>query len=430
MHRISLLFVSLFAVSNMSGLQAVERNVAIGTDSVSVSSTDWPWWRGLHRDGFAEPNQTPPTEWSETKNVAWVVPLPGRGHSSPTVFGDRVFLLTADEPNEVQMALCFDRSTGKQIWKTELNRGNFDFKGHKKTSQASSTIACDGKRLYAQLMNHGGVHLVCLDLDGKKIWTKRVSDFVSHQGFGASPAIYDSLVIASADNKGGGALVAYDRVSGESIWKRDRPSLPNYTSPIILNVAGRHQLVLTGCELVSSFDPMTGETLWETKGATTECVTSTVTDGTRVFSSGGYPDNHMQAIRADGTAKIEWENNVRVYVPSMLVDGDYLYSVTDAGVAICWDSDTGNQRWKARLGGTFNASTVLVGNSIFAVNQAGTTFVFKANPDEFELVAKNKLGEEVYASPVICNSQVFLRVAKFEDDQRKEYLYCIAKKEN
>lgn len=426
----SVIAAVLYMLSAPTELPSVERNVAVGTNSVSVKATDWPWWRGTHRNGFAAPNQSPPTDWSESNNIAWVTPLPGRGHSSPTVIGDRVCLLTADEENESQMVLCFDRSTGKRLWKTEVNRGNFDFKGHKKTSQASSTIACDGERFFAQIMNNGGVHLHCLDLDGNKMWVKRVANFVSHQGFGASPAIYNSLVIASADNKGGGAIAAFDRVNGELIWKRERPSLPNYTSPIILNVAGRHQLILTGCDLVSSFDPKTGETLWETKGATTECVTSAVTDGTRVFSSGGYPNNHMQAIRGDGTAKIEWENNVRVYVPSMLVDAGYLYSVTDAGVVICWDSETGNQRWKARLGGTFNASMVLVGDLIYASNQSGTTFIFKANPSRFELVAKNKLGEEVYASPVICNDQLFLRVAKFRNEKRSEFLYCIAKKEN
>ena len=133
------------------------------------------------------------------------------------------------------------------------------------------------------------MHVTAISLEGKQRWQTKIGDYIIHQGYGASPAVYQSLVIASADSHAGGVIAALDRKTGAIAWKRDRPKEPNYTSPIILNVAGRDQLFLTGCNLFSSFDPLNGKTLWEIKGATTECVTSTVTDGERVFSQRRLP---------------------------------------------------------------------------------------------------------------------------------------------
>ncbi len=218
-------------------------------------------------------------------------------------------------------------------------------------------------------------------------------------------------------------------LTGKMVWKQDRPKTPNYASPIILSVAGRDQLLLTGCDLVASFDPLTGKKLWEMAGSTTECVTSTVTDGRLIFTSGGYPKNHLAAVRADGSCKIVWENSTRVYVPSMLVRDGYLYAVLDAGTAVCWKCDTGKEVWRSRLAGTFSASPVLVGEHLFATNEAGRTFIFKATPEPFDLVAENQLGNEVFATPTICGSRIFMRVAVEGKGQRQEMLYCIGKSE-
>jgi hypothetical protein len=185
---------------------------------------------------------------------------------------------------------------------------------------------------------------------------------------------------------------------------------------------------MTGCDLVSSFNPITGEKLWEIKGATTECVTTTVTDGIHVYSSGGYPKNHVSAVRADGSGKIAWHNNVRVYVPSMIVDNGYLYGIADAGVAYCWKSDTGEEMWKGRLGGTFSASLTLADGKLYAANEAGDCFVFEASSKGFKILSKNKLGDEIFASPVICGKRLFQRTAHRSGSERQEFLYCIGKK--
>lgn len=424
------LFVAISILKPMAALRAGEgapspASDRPASDRIDVAPTDWPWWRGLNRDGIALADQKPPLHWSETQNVVWKAGIPGRGHGSATVVGDQVFLATADEELEVQSILCFDRKSGKQLWKTDLHTGGFTKNENKKSSQASVTVACDGERLFVNFQNAGAIYATALGRDGKQIWQKKISGFVSHQGFGASPAVYKSLVIFSADNKGGGAIAALDRVTGETVWRHDRPKLPNYTSPVILKAAGREQLVFTGCDLVSSFEPLSGKKLWEVTGATTECVTSTVTDGDVVITSGGYPKKHMSAMRADGSGKVVWENRTEVYVPSMLIRDGYLYAVTDAGMAMCWKSDTGKEIWKSRLGGTFSASPVMVGENIFAANEEGKTFVFKAGPESLELVAENQLGEAVFATPTICGGRIYLRVAANQDGKRQETLYCL-----
>src|SRR5262249_25562138 len=156
---------------------------------------------------------------------------------------------------------------------------------------------------YINFPNSGAVFTTALGLDGKQLWQTRICDYQIHQGYASSPAIYQSVVIVSADHKGGGIVAGLERKSGKIVWQHERPHAPNYASPIILHVAGRDQALLTGCDLVASFDPLSGEKLWESAGATTECVTSTVTDGQHVFSSGGYPRNHLAAMLADGSGK-------------------------------------------------------------------------------------------------------------------------------
>src|SRR5262249_44833369 len=208
---------------------------------------------------------------------------------------------TADHEREVQSLLCYHRQTGKRLWQTEVHRGGFEKKGNSKSSLASSTVACDGRRVFINFLHAGAIYTTALNREGKLLWQTKVTDYVLHQGFASSPAVYGPLVIVSADNKGGGVIAALDRATGKSVWKRERPKLPNYTSPIILNVAGRDQLLLTGCDLVTSLDPLTGKTLWEIQGSTTECVTSTVTDGQLIFTSGGFPPNHVSAVRNRGS---------------------------------------------------------------------------------------------------------------------------------
>lgn len=385
---------------------------------------DWPGWRGLTHDGIAAEGQNPPVKWSETENVLWKTPIAGRGHGSPTVVGERIYLATADPTRGTQSVLCLDRLTGKLVWQTEVHGGGADPGKHSNSSAASSTVACDGEQLFINFLNKGAVYTTALALDGKVLWQQKICDFVTHQGFASSPALYESLVLVSADNRGGGALAGLDRKTGKIVWTVPRPKIPNYTSPAVFHAAGHTQMVVAGCNLMTSLDPATGKKLWEVNGSTEECVGSVVTDGVRVFAGGGYPKNHTAAYAADGSGTVVWQNTARVYVPSMIVKAGHLYAVLDAGMAVCWKSDTGEELWKERLGGDFFSSPVMVGDRIYASNVGGITSVFEATPASFKLISQNQLGDEAYASPVICGGRIYLRVAK-RGDSRQEYLYCV-----
>jgi len=406
-----------------AGLSLVVAGSAAGSASVDPAS-DWPAWRGPAHNGIAASGQTPPVQWSETEAILWKAPIPGRGHGSPTVVGDRVYLATADRVKQAQSVLCLDRQTGKIVWQTEVHGSQADPGKHSNSSAASSTVACDGQRLFINFLNGGAVHTTALALDGTVLWQRKICDFLTHQGFASSPFLHESLVLVSADHKGGGVIAGLDRKTGQIVWSVLRPQHHNYTSPAIVQAAGRAQLVMAGCNLIASLDPLTGRKFWEVDGSTEECVGSVVTDGVRVFASGGYPRNHIVALAADGSGTVAWQNNARVYVPSMIVKAGYLYAVLDAGLAVCWKSDTGEEMWKERLGGDFFASPVMVDERIYASNASGRTFVFEATPKRFKILAQNQLGDEAYASPVVCGSRIYLRAAR-RGENRQEFLYCV-----
>ena len=391
----------------------------------SAKAEDWPQWRGMRHDGIADASSMPPLKFSATEKVRWSVPIPGRGHGSPIIHGRNIFLATADEKSRTQSLICIDRDTGRIIWERVVHRDGFPKKSNKKASNASSTPACDGRSVFISFLHAGAVYTTAFDLKGKQLWQTKITDYILHQGFATSPAIYQSLLIVSADNKGGGAVCGLKRTDGSVVWRIDRPKYPNYASPVIYRINDLDQLIFQGCNLVSSYDPANGKTRWQVKGATTECVSSIVTDGVHVFTSGGYPRNHVSAMKADGSGEVVWENISRVYVPSMLVRDGYLFAVMDNGNAMCWQSDTGKQMWKERLNRTTSASPVMVGDRIYAVDEQGNFSVFSADPKSFKVLAKNKLGDQVFATPVICGGRIYARVAEMAGGVRQEKLYCI-----
>lgn len=385
---------------------------------------DWPAWRGPTRDGHAAAGQTVPVKWSETENVVWRAPIRGKGHGSPTVVGNRIYLATADAATDEQLVLCLDRATGKTVWETAVHRGGLEKGGHRHNSQASSSVTWDGERLFINFVNQGAVHTTALDPAGKILWQQRVSDFVMHQGFGSSPVVHESVVLVTADHKGGGRVAGLDRRTGKVVWQEERPKIANYASPAILQVAGRTQMVLAGCNLVSSFDPLTGKKLWEIAGSTEETVVTAVTDGSRVFVGGGYPKNNVTAVEADGSGRIAWQHGVRVYVPSMLVRDGHVFATLDSGHAVCWKSDTGEEVWREKVDRDFYASPVMVGNRVYATSLNGLTSVFEATPQGFKMIGQNQLGDEALATPAICGNRIYLRHAR-KGDPRQETLWCI-----
>ena len=430
MQRIFIAFAAVCLIFPLaSATRADEPRKEADADRITFAPTDWPWWRGPNRNGVADANQKPPLKWSATENVVWKTPVPGRGHGSPIVVGDHVFLATAEHDKEIQSVVCFNRQSGVQLWQTEVHRGGFVKGGNAKSTLASSTLACDGQRVFVNFLNKNAIYTSALSRDGKLLWQTKITDYVLHQGFASSPALYQSLVIVSADNKGAGAIAALERATGKFVWKHDRPKMPNYASPIILNVADREQLFMIGCELVTSFDPLTGKKIWEIPGSTTECVTSTVTDGKLIVTSGGYPKQHVAAVHADGSGKIAWHIKTQVYVPSMQLYDGHLYAVNDGGVAYCWKFDSGKEMWSERANDACSASSVLVGDLLYTTSEKGKTVILKANPKKLEKIAENQLGNDVLATPTICGSRIYMRVAVRENGTRQEMLYCLGKAE-
>jgi outer membrane protein assembly factor BamB len=305
-----------------------------------------------------------------------------------------------------------------------VHSGNFITGGHRNSSLASSDVVSDGERLYVNFLNDSAVFTTALDFSGKVLWQRRVCDFKLHQGFGASPVIYQSVVLVAADHRGGGRMSGLNKVTGAILWQQERPPVANYATPAVVTAAGKTQVVLAGCNLVSSYDPLTGGKHWEIAGSTEETVVTAVTDGSRIFIGGGYPKNHTMAVEADGSGKIAWENATRTYVPSMLVKNGHLFAVGDSGKATCWKAATGEERWSEKVDREFYGSPVMMDSRVYVTSKGGVTSVFDATPEKFTLIAQNQLGDESFSSPAICDNRIYLRSAKL-GEPRQEYLWCV-----
>ena len=379
-----------------------------GTDGLSLDSSDWPWWRGTQRDGIAT-SQALPLEWNETENVLWKTPIQGRGHGSPIIVGERVFLATADEEKQSQYVIGLDRHNGNTLWSKKIHQGGWQGRIHKRNTQASSTLASDGERVFTVFMHDAKIWITALDLDGNTIWQDVASDFASHWGYSTSPA----------------NLTAYNRKTGKKVWNVTRPAIPNYATPVVYNIDGEDQLLVPGCDLICSYDPNTGRENWSIESTTRETIGSIVRNGNLLYASGGYPKHETVCITASDTPEIVWISPIRVYAPSLLAHDGYLYAVTDNGLAHCWDGKDGRLKWREKVGGSYSASPILVDGRVYVSNEQGETIIFTPNPERFELLATNQLGNEIWASPVVANDRLFLRVAHTEGENRSESIYCI-----
>jgi outer membrane protein assembly factor BamB len=409
-----------------------------------VAAENWPGWRGPRGDGTSQEKNLPTTWNGETgENVLWKVKLPGEGHSSPVVWDDRVFLGACLPESLERVLLCLDRRSGKELWRQTVVRCPLETK-HTLNSRASGTPATDGELVYIAFLDVDGhtipapnvgeprpitpgqIVVAAFDLEGKPRWKVEAGDFISAHGFCSNPVLFEDLVIINGDHDGDSYLVALDRATGKVRWrvKRDH-GIRSYVTPIIRELSGRTQMVLSGSQHVASYDPRTGERLWTMDGPTEQFVASMVCDGQRVFVTGGFPEYHLVAIRPDGQGNVTdthvvWRTQRgAAYVPSPLVVGPRLLVISDGGVASCFDSATGERHWMQRLGGGFGSSPVAADGLVYAVSSEGVTTVLRLG-QEFEKISENKLGEPCSSSPAISQSCLFIR--------GHEHLFCIEKK--
>lgn len=390
------------------------------------SDSDWPGWRGGNADGIGT-GPAVPVAWSESDNVLWKTRLPGRGHGSPVILGETVFLAVADDQAQTQSVIALDKFRGKRLWKTDLHTGKFDTRLHNENSQASSTLATDGERLFVVFLNDQRIWCSALDLDGNELWRMEAGGFASRFGYSVSPIVYDRFVIVAADHDQGGFLAGLDRGTGNIVWRRKRANFASYATPRVVQVGEKTLLVISGGGTIKAYAPSTGEELWSVNGTAQSTVSTVVTANDLIIASGGFPEAETIALRGDGS--VAWRKKDKTYVPSMIVVGDHLYFMQDDGIARCWDAATGQERWKHRVGGKYRASPVLSNGNLMVTDMNGKTVVFRADPQRFELVAENQLGTEGFASPAISDGHLFLRVGDGHGPQRVESLYCIADRE-
>jgi outer membrane protein assembly factor BamB len=414
--------------------------VLAGAVVAPAGADNWPGWRGPTHDGVA-PDTGYPLEWSATKNVTWKTPIPGRGHSSPVVWGDRIFLMTCLEgpdpkkdkatPRDRQL-VCLDRKDGSILWQKTVVTAPLE-KIHPENSWASSTPATDGKHVYVTTFDDPKVIVAAYDFDGKEVWKKSPGEFQSQHGFGIPPVLYKDLVIINCDQDGfnhtkPAYIVALDKVTGEEKWRIDRKvRIRSYTPPLIVEAGGRMQMVLTGAKNVDSYDPDTGKPIWHIDGPTEQFVASLIFHQGHFYLTAGFPTFHVMCIKPDGTGNVTkshvvWhETKGAGYVPSPVAVGDNIFLVKDDGVGSCRDTKTGKLHWLERVGRHAHSSPVAADGRIYFIDDDGVTQVIKAAA-EFEPLAKNTIGEPCFSSPALSNGQIFMRGEK--------HLFCIGKEKS
>jgi outer membrane protein assembly factor BamB len=410
----------------------------------TVDAANWPGWRGA--DGRGVSNETAvPLEWSADSHIAWKTPIPGRGHSQPIVWGDRVFLTTAIEGETVPGAkavihmeegkeflhpdsvganrkhvfkvLALDAKSGKLLWEREAWQGTPYDDRHKRGSYASTTPVTDGKHVYVWFGPEG---MYAYDFHGKLAWKKSLGGIATFgMGTGTSPVLYHDLVILQCDEDTGekSFIVALDKRDGREVWRTPRKVQASWSTPVIVSGAGRDELVTSGSELIVSYDPKTGKELWRTKGVGSNAIPSPVYGHGLVILSAGFPAKKVIAVKLGGSGdvtatQVAWTyEKGTAYVPSPILVGDYVYLMSDGGIITCLDARTGEVKYEGGrppVSARFMASMVAVGETILQTSEAGDVFVVRAGP-KHEVIRTNSIDEPISASPAIANGRIYLR---------------------
>ncbi len=406
------------------------------------AQTYWSQWRGPQGTGTA-PNGNPPLEWSEEKNVRWKVVIPGKGHASPIVWGDKVFVLTAipkeaskaegggrsgPEPVPSQFAiLAIDRQSGKTIWQRTAREEKPHEGTHPDGSWAANSPVADGEHIYAYFGSRG---LYCYDMNGELKWQKDLGDMQTRNGFGegSSPALYGDALVINWDHEGDSFVAVLDKKTGEERWRATRDEVTSWSTPIVVEVNGKAQVIVNATNRVRSYDLESGELVWECGGMTVNTIPSPVAADGVLYVMSGFRGNALLAIQLakakgdiTGTDAILWSHNRDTpYVPSPLLYGDALYFLkSNNGILSSFNAKTGEQHYVQRLEGIegMYASPVGAKGRIYLAGRNGISLVVKHGA-EYEILSSNALDESFTASPAIVGSELYLR--------GQSALYCIA----
>jgi outer membrane protein assembly factor BamB len=400
----------------------------------------WPQWRGPYATGVSR-TADPPTEWSETKNVRWKVELPGRGAGTPVIWGDRLFVLSAvpevangDASHEPRggsarvphkfVVMAIDRKTGRTIWQQTAYEHTPHEGSHPQWGTWSSSSAItDGQRVYAFFDSFG---LYAYDMDGKPLWQKQLGAKRMRMEFGEgqTPVLYGDRLVVQWDHQGPSFIAAFDKTTGAELWRTPREEIDTWSTPLVVEVNGRAQVVTTAMRKVRGYDLETGKVVWEGPGLTMNPIPSSVyEDGIAILMS-GFQGNRLRAIKLaaasgdiTGSGAQVWElNHDTPYVPSpLLYDGIVYFLKTNSGLLSAYDARTGTPHYQLqRLDGVPNvfASPVGAKGRVYLTGQEGTTLVIRQGP-VYEVIAKNTLDDGFNASPALVDGEIYLRGFKF-----------------
>ncbi len=436
--------------------------VTAGSASAESGSDYWPGWRGPDGSGVA-PKGNPPLTWSESANVKWKVKLPGEGTSSPIIWGDRIFFLTAIKTDEEGSSpatpppapsfgrrgrgggrafhggrtptnvykfdvVCMDRKTGGILWQ-KTARKEVPHEGHHPNHGfASYSPVTDGKNVWASFGSRG-VH--CYDIEGNHKWSRDLGKLTIKVMFGegGSPVLAGDALIVVKDHEGDSFIYALDKRTGKTLWKKDRDEATSWATPLAVKVAGKTQIITNATKYVRSYDLGSGDLLWQCSGQTGNVIPSPVTGFGKVFCTSGFRGNALLAIELgrtgdlSGSDAVSWQvNEATPYVPCPLLYGDKIYVCSgNQGTISCYQAETGKANFiKQRLdavGGIY-ASPVGAAGRIYFVGRDGTSQVIK-HSGQFQVLATNVLDDKIDASPAIVGNEIFLK--------GKTHFYCIAR---
>jgi outer membrane protein assembly factor BamB len=411
----------------------------------SAGPGDWPGWRGPSSNGVSLLKDMP-ASWSARDNVVWATPIPGRGHSSPVVWGNRVFLTTDIEGDALPGAgpvkhrmdgqpfvhpdsiggnrkhtlqvLCFDADNGKLLWQRTAYEGKVFDDIHKFNTYASPTPVTDGKFVYAYFESQG---LYKYDFEGNLIWKMALGGIATlGVGTGGSPVLFENkiLILADQDEGEGSFLAAISTEDGKIAWKTPRKAQVSWTTPVLIETAKQAELIVAATEHVVAYDPRTGAEIWSTEGLEGNAVHTPVFGHGMVYVSTGYPKRKTMAIRLGPEAKgdrVAWKYEKGTgYIPSPILYGNYLYLMTGAGLLTCLDSHTGEPKYEGKrfpAPAQFTSAPVAFDGKLLITSNEGDTYVVKAGPVH-EILAANPLGEPVYASLALAGDSIYIRSAK------------------
>lgn len=411
--------------------------------TVSLGADNWPQWRGPNGQGISTEKQLP-TEWGPGKNIAWKLPLES-GHSSPIVWGDRAFLTSVIEGEQIPgqkaavhlqggkewvhpdsvaadrkhtfKVVAIDTKTGKVAWEQTAYEGPVYDARHRQSSFAGPTAATDGKMVYAYFGPEG---LYAYDFKGNLAW-KVVEKFKTlGLGTGTSPVLHQNLVIIQRDEDNGeeSVVVAYDKTTGKEVWKTPRKIQVSWSTPVLAEAGGRTELVTNGSENVIAYDATTGKELWQTKGVQSNAIHTPLVGKGLVIVTAGFPAKRIIALRPGDQPedkRIAWEYAKGTgYVLSNLLYGDYVYLSTDNGILTCLNASTGEvvyEGGRPPKPSRFVGSAVAYGDLIAMTSEDGDTYMVKAGP-KHEIVRINSVDEPVYSSAALANGRIYIRGTK------------------